>query len=84
MAAYDNKSQAALLATTAIVASGLTYFLTKQERTIGSSSSTSSNNSNESIAMRLARPNIKSLQPYRCARDDYHTGVLLDANEVSI
>ncbi|KAL7530735.1 hypothetical protein ACHAXR_006919 [Thalassiosira sp. AJA248-18] len=29
----------------------------------------------------LARPNVLSLQPYRCARDDYSTGILLDANE---
>ncbi|KAF8933910.1 histidinol-phosphate aminotransferase [Dissophora ornata] len=27
------------------------------------------------------RPNILALKPYRCARDDYSTGVLLDANE---
>ncbi|KAH8548540.1 histidinol-phosphate aminotransferase [Umbelopsis sp. PMI_123] len=27
------------------------------------------------------RPNILALQPYRCARDDYSTGILLDANE---
>jgi len=33
------------------------------------------------IASRLARPNILELQPYRCARDDYSDGVLLDANE---
>jgi histidinol-phosphate aminotransferase len=33
------------------------------------------------IAARLARPNILELQPYRCARDDYSEGVLLDANE---
>lgn len=33
------------------------------------------------IAARLARPNILELQPYRCARDDYSDGVLLDANE---
>jgi Aminotransferase class I and II len=31
----------------------------------------------------LARPNILDLTPYRCARDDYSTGVLLDANENS-
>ena len=31
----------------------------------------------------LVRPNIASLVPYRCARDDYDTGVLLDANENS-
>ncbi|ORY23059.1 putative histidinol-phosphate transaminase, partial [Naematelia encephala] len=30
---------------------------------------------------RLIRPNILALTPYRCARDDYSEGVLLDANE---
>lgn len=30
---------------------------------------------------RLVRSNIRCLAPYRCARDDYSTGVLLDANE---
>ena len=30
---------------------------------------------------KVIRPNILALQPYRCARDDYNTGVLLDANE---
>lgn len=29
----------------------------------------------------LLRPNIRKLVPYRCARDDYKVGVLLDANE---
>lgn len=29
----------------------------------------------------LIRPNILSLKPYRCARDDYQQGILLDANE---
>lgn len=29
----------------------------------------------------IIRPNIWSLEPYRCARDDYKEGVLLDANE---
>jgi hypothetical protein len=29
----------------------------------------------------LIRANIRSLQPYRCARDDYSEGILLDANE---
>ena len=31
-----------------------------------------------------ARKNILDLQPYRCARDDYSEGILLDANENSI
>lgn len=30
---------------------------------------------------KAVRPNIYSLQPYRCARDDYADGILLDANE---
>ncbi|MCH8486097.1 MAG: histidinol-phosphate transaminase [Candidatus Cyclonatronum sp.] len=29
----------------------------------------------------LLRPNIRSLKPYRSARDDFKTGILLDANE---
>lgn len=30
---------------------------------------------------KLARSNILSLEPYRCARDDFKEGILLDANE---
>lgn len=30
---------------------------------------------------KLARPNILTLEPYRCARDDFQEGILLDANE---
>ncbi|CAH0477171.1 unnamed protein product [Peronospora belbahrii] len=33
---------------------------------------------------RLIRPNILALTPYRCARDDYNQGILLDANENSL
>ena len=29
----------------------------------------------------VIRPNILALHPYRCARDDYQEGILLDANE---
>jgi len=36
------------------------------------------------VAASLARPNILALQPYRCARDDYSDGILLDANENAI
>lgn len=32
----------------------------------------------------VVRPNILALQPYRCARDDYQEGILLDANENSL
>ncbi|POM74045.1 Histidinol-phosphate transaminase [Phytophthora palmivora] len=32
----------------------------------------------------LIRPNILALTPYRCARDDYDQGILLDANENSL
>ncbi|CAG8450543.1 15277_t:CDS:2 [Funneliformis caledonium] len=31
----------------------------------------------------VVRPNILALKPYRCARDDYSSGILLDANENS-
>ncbi|KAJ1668530.1 histidinol-phosphate transaminase [Coemansia sp. RSA 1813] len=34
-------------------------------------------------AKRIVRPNIQKLVPYRCARDDYSEGILLDANENS-
>jgi hypothetical protein len=47
------------------------------------SSSISSDEKNRGIAHLLARANILELQPYRCARDDYSTGILLDANENS-
>lgn len=30
---------------------------------------------------KIVRPNILTLEPYRCARDDYKVGILLDANE---
>ncbi|NGP75707.1 histidinol-phosphate transaminase [Balneolaceae bacterium YR4-1] len=32
----------------------------------------------------LVRPNIRKLKPYRSARDDYDSGLLLDANENSM
>jgi histidinol-phosphate aminotransferase len=32
---------------------------------------------------KAARKNILQLKPYRCARDDYSSGILLDANENS-
>lgn len=33
------------------------------------------------VLERVVRPNILALEPYRCARDDFQEGVLLDANE---
>lgn len=33
---------------------------------------------------KVIRPNILFLHPYRCARDDYQEGILLDANENSL
>ncbi|EGW30688.1 histidinol-phosphate aminotransferase [Spathaspora passalidarum NRRL Y-27907] len=30
---------------------------------------------------KIVRPNILTLEPYRCARDDFKEGILLDANE---
>jgi len=41
-------------------------------------------NNESGVAARLARKNILSLTPYRCARDDYSEGILLDANENAI
>ncbi|HAC15355.1 MAG TPA: histidinol-phosphate transaminase [Bacteroidetes bacterium] len=41
-------------------------------------------NSTEFDLDSLVRPNIKVLTPYRCARDDYDQGILLDANENAI
>ncbi len=32
----------------------------------------------------LVRPNIRALKPYRSARDDFDSGILLDANENSL
>ena len=32
---------------------------------------------------KVARSNVLALEPYRCARDDYSDGILLDANENS-
>ncbi|KAK7059709.1 Aminotran-1-2 domain-containing protein [Favolaschia claudopus] len=34
--------------------------------------------------VQVIRPNILALHPYRCARDDYQEGILLDANENSL
>jgi histidinol-phosphate aminotransferase len=33
---------------------------------------------------KVVRPNIQKLKPYRCARDDYSDGQLMDANENSL
>ena len=30
---------------------------------------------------KIVRPKIYNLKPYRCARDDFTEGILLDANE---
>ncbi|CAK4748699.1 unnamed protein product, partial [Aphanomyces euteiches] len=41
-------------------------------------------NNEQDEVRRLIRPNILQLTPYRCARDDYSEGTLLDANENSL
>ncbi|HCK99587.1 MAG TPA: histidinol-phosphate transaminase, partial [Candidatus Marinimicrobia bacterium] len=35
---------------------------------------------------KLTRPNVRELEPYSCARDEYQgdTGIFLDANENSL
>ena len=50
---------------------------------MSSKDTTNGDDSRAGVAARLARSNILELHPYRCARDDYSTGVLLDANENS-
>ena len=40
-----------------------------------------SRESNSFDLNKLVRPNILNLSPYHCARDDYESGTLLDANE---
>jgi histidinol-phosphate aminotransferase len=42
---------------------------------------TQSSNDEEALIDALCRQNVRDLAPYRCARDDYDTGILLDANE---
>lgn len=58
----------------AVVVGTLTYFSTKK----------ASKKAKRRSVQDLVRPNIASLKPYRCARDDYSEGILLDANENSI
>ena len=59
---------------------GLLLQLILQSYTSNQSSEVSTMSSS-GIAARLARKNILELLPYRCARDDYSEGILLDANE---
>jgi histidinol-phosphate aminotransferase len=58
---------------------GLLFHLLSHSTTFTKNNNTSSMSSG--IAARLARKNILELLPYRCARDDYSEGILLDANE---
>jgi len=54
---------------------------TPQEKNVKMAEEKKADCSPEGIAHKLARPNILALAPYRCARDDYSSGILLDANE---
>lgn len=47
----------------------------------GLSSQSESVNPSHFDIEKVIRPNILRLHPYRCARDDYQSGILLDANE---
>lgn len=66
------------IATAAVASSAI---LPTRSTSISMSSTASTESTPTGVAARLARPNILELQPYRCARDDYSTGILLDANE---
>jgi histidinol-phosphate aminotransferase len=48
---------------------------------LGLSSTYTKNKPDHFDIEKIIRPNILSLHPYRCARDDYSEGILLDANE---
>jgi Aminotransferase class I and II len=50
-------------------------------KTTTSTMTTATSTTPTGVAARLARANILELSPYRCARDDYSQGILLDANE---
>ncbi|GAA5977930.1 hypothetical protein JCM11641_004336 [Rhodosporidiobolus odoratus] len=52
--------------------------------TSASSSPSASPKPNHFKLDKAIRKNILALQPYRCARDDYSDGILLDANENAI
>ncbi|GLD94940.1 hypothetical protein PINS_up003565 [Pythium insidiosum] len=75
-----DKPSALALGVTATISAGVGYLLAQNAATIRSSESPS----NEDEVERLIRPNILALTPYRCARDDYDSGILLDANENSL
>ncbi|KAF4321097.1 hypothetical protein BBO99_00002139 [Phytophthora kernoviae] len=84
-----DKQSAVVLGVTAGL--GVGYLLGKAQPTALRTSSTSTKNTEEKTAAtdldeveQLIRPNILGLTPYRCARDDYDQGILLDANENSL
>lgn len=60
---------------------GVGYLLGRRQQ---SASTTAATAENLDEVERLIRPNILALTPYRCARDDYDQGILLDANENSL
>ena len=60
-----------------LIAAAVAYYLVQKQKAEEADGDVSG-------VVALVRPNIRSLQPYRCARDDYTDGILLDANENSI
>ncbi|KAJ0391957.1 hypothetical protein P43SY_008740 [Pythium insidiosum] len=74
-----DKPSALALGVTASISAGVGYLLAQKA---GASQQSEPSSGDE--VERLIRPNILELTPYRCARDDYDSGILLDANENSL
>jgi histidinol-phosphate aminotransferase len=79
----DSNSKAVAACVASAVAGGLLTYVALSTQRSSRPSPCGLNKGAKSVSERLARPNILSLTPYRCARDDYDQGILLDANENS-
>ncbi|CAI5704780.1 unnamed protein product [Peronospora effusa] len=79
-----DKQSAIVLSVTAGLSVG--YFLGKTHSNAAIRDNTEGKSPSKDLneVDRLIRPNILALTPYRCARDDYNQGILLDANENSL
>ncbi|CEG49588.1 histidinol-phosphate transaminase [Plasmopara halstedii] len=77
----DTRSAVALGVTAGL---GVGYLLGKAQPTVNRSDTVKELAKDADEVERLIRTNILDLTPYRCARDDYDQGVLLDANENSL
>ncbi|CAI5736494.1 unnamed protein product [Peronospora destructor] len=79
----DKQSVIALSVTAGL---GVGYFLGKTQSAAANRANAEGKSPSRALneVEGLIRPNILALTPYRCARDDYNQGILLDANENSL